>query len=280
VAVTLERFEHYALGRPYHAALVDLRGRSSRHGHRDYYEVMAVVAGAGEQELGPGSGSSGDRSQQLRPGDLVLIRPRDQHLIVGPVRFYNIAFPATGWRAFVNLAGVDRSWDADQQPPQRRLSDDRAERSCAAILERFHGVPTDLDLIRFWTDIIPLLDSPAADPAPPPGPADWLVAACAAMHREEDLRDGVRRLLELANVSPAHLSRSMRQHYGTTPTAFVTDLRMRHAATLLGTTTRPITEIAYACGFASPSYFTRCFRTEHKVTPREFRRAARRAFVP
>jgi len=215
-----------------------------------------------------------------KPGNVTLIRPRDQHLIGGRVRFYNIAFPATGWRTFVNLAGVDRSWDARAQPPQRQLSDDRAERACAAILERFHGAPTELDLIRFWTDIIPLFDSPTADSERSAGPADWLVAACAAMHREEHLRDGVPRLLELANVSPAHLSRSMRQHYGTTPTAFVTDLRLRRAATLLGTTTRPITEIAYTCGFASPSYFTRCFRAAHRVTPREFRRTARRAFVP
>jgi AraC-like DNA-binding protein len=266
----MERFESYALGRPYHAALVDMRGRSGRHGHRDYYEVMAVTDGEGEQDLG-------SWRQPLRPGDVILMRPRDQHAITGRVRFYNIAFPATDWRTFAGLLGMD--WDAAAQPPYCRVEDEQALDACATALRRFHESPTALDLIRFWTDIVPLFSGPTGD-SPTLGPPDWLVAACAAMHREEHLAVGVPRLVALANVSPAHLSRSMRRHYGTTPTAFVADLRLRHAATLLGTTTRPVTDIAYACGFASPSYFTRSFRLAHGTSPREFRQLAWERVVP
>jgi AraC-like DNA-binding protein len=108
----------------------------------------------------------------------------------------------------------------------------------------------------------------------------WLADACAAMRAEENLRGGVPRLQELARVSPAHLSRSVRAAYGTTPTELVADLRLEHAASLLAATTSPIAEIAGRCGYASQSYFTRCFTTAHQVSPRDFRHRAQRAFVP
>jgi AraC family cel operon transcriptional repressor len=100
------------------------------------------------------------------------------------------------------------------------------------------------------------------------------------MRAEQNLRGGVPRLLELAGVSPAHLSRSMRTAYGVTPTAFVTDLRLEHAASLLAATNLPIAAIATRCGFTSQSYFTRTFTAAHDLPPRDFRRRSQRAFVP
>ncbi|MFC7622018.1 helix-turn-helix domain-containing protein [Microlunatus sp. GCM10028923] len=283
----LERFEAHALGRPYHAALVDLRGRSDPHGHQDYCEVMVVLDGDGSQDLGPGVA---DRVQSLRAGDVIFLRTfdpqtgRDQHAISGPVRFYNIAFPAGRWRSFAELAGVGPDWYTAERPPHRRLPESglaAAESVCAAALERFRAGPRPLDLIRFWTDLIPLLGlDPAPGTGPPSGTPDWLADACAAMRRETNLRGGVPRLLELARVSPAHLARSMRRYYDTTATAYVSDLRLEQAATLLTTTMRPVAEIADACGFASPAYFTRRFQAAHGMAPRDFRRAAQHAFVP
>ena len=100
------------------------------------------------------------------------------------------------------------------------------------------------------------------------------------MRAEENLRGGVPRLLELAGVSPAHLSRSMRAAYGVTPTTFVTDLRLEHAASLLAATNTTIATIATRCGFTSQSYFTRRFTTAHALTPTNFRHRSQRAFVP
>jgi AraC family cel operon transcriptional repressor len=272
VSERTERFEDHALGRPFHAALVDLKTRSNPHSHRDYFEVMAVVSGVGEQVVSQAG------VQPLRPGDLVLVRPRDHHTIIGPLRFYNIAFPATGWRTFAGLAGLDPRWGTGALPPLVR--DDRGAELCAAILRRFHDAPRQPDLVRFWCDVVDLLVPAAPRPAPPPGIPDWLLTATAAMSREDHLREGIARLRALAHVSDAHLARSVRRYYGTTPTGFIADLRLRHAATLLATTTRTISDIAYACGFASASYFSRQFHEAHGSSPRAFRDAARRAFVP
>ncbi|SDR76750.1 AraC family transcriptional regulator [Actinopolymorpha singaporensis] len=284
------RFESHALGRAYHAAQVRLgprSGGSDRHGHADFYELMGVVDGYADHHVGTGV-------QALGPGDVVLVRPRDQHAISGRspagVTFVNVAFPAPAWQAFVDLAGADPDGALEQRPdpPLLKLRDERGEAGRAAFdraLAAFHRTPTMLDLVRFWSEILALGTFDAHTTADRVGPEGelrpaWLVRACADMRAEDNLRAGVPRLRELAAVSGAHLARSMRTHYATSPTRFVTELRLERARVLLTTTDLTVTAIAHRTGFASQSYFTRCFHRAHGLSPRAYRRRARRAFVP
>ncbi|MFK4085148.1 AraC family transcriptional regulator [Kribbella sp. NPDC020789] len=259
------RFEPHALGRPYHAARVRIPARSgdtSLHTHLDFHEFMGVVAGAGEHLLVSGA-------QPLVPGDVVLVRSQDQHAIRGTapdgLEFINIAFPSSAWQGFLDLT---RSSCPTVFHGQRALS------AFQNALDRFQHGPTSYDLLRFWID---LLQQPEERQY---GIPDWLAKACTAMRAEANLRVGLPRLLELAAVSPSHLSRSMRATSGRTPTEFVTDLRLEHAASLLAATNLPIAVIADRCGFSSPSYFTRRFTAAHEVSPREFRNRSQWAFVP
>jgi AraC family cel operon transcriptional repressor len=286
VADTLLQFQRTATGRPYHAALVPMPVRplgSDRHGHADFYELMGIVAGQGEQHLDAGS-------QELRAGDVALVRPGDRHAISGlpphGMEFINIAFPISTWRDFVELTGVDPDgdWDRAPLPPLVRLRGADADRMTALfrqVLDDFHRRPSVLQLVRFWVELVDLI--PGQDNitvGQHTGVPDWLSDAHAAMHRPENLHGGIPTFLTLSNVSHAHLSRSMRTHYGITPGEFVAQLRLGLAATLLTTTPATVTAIAYRCGFASPSYFTRCFRAAHGTSPRAFREHSRRAFVP
>jgi AraC-like DNA-binding protein/mannose-6-phosphate isomerase-like protein (cupin superfamily) len=278
------RFEWSALGRPYHAARVRfaaLARDSELHTHADFHEFMGVLAGAGEHLLESGT-------LPLVAGDVVLIRPRDRHAIRGSapdgLEFINVAFPSSAWQGFLNLTRTNPtgSWDAAKQPVVFRSQGAAAVGAVfESALQRFAGEPEHFDLMRFWIDLLPQVspeELPArasANQAP-----DWLARACTAMRSEENLRGGVPRLLALAGVSPAHLSRTLRAAYGMTPTDFVADLRLEHAASLLAATTLPIAEIAARCGFSSQSYFTRCFTSAHAVSPRAFRHQSQRAFVP
>lgn len=284
----LLRFERHARGRPYHAARVRLgpRARQSElHEHADFYELFGVTSGAGEQLFA-------GHSQAIAEGDVVFVRPGDHHAFCGSppdgVEFINVAFPAEAWRHFIGLVGLDpdHGWDDHAAPPTFRLGSVDRLRALGAFetaLARFHAEPTPLDLVRFWADLlvvlVPLRASGVAGIGAR-GRPDWFVDACTAMRQEANLRRGVARLRELANVSAAHLSRSMREFHAMTPTQFVTDLRLDRAASLLATTNEAVTQIAYRCGFSSQSYFTRCFRSAYELTPREFRRRAQRAFVP
>lgn len=58
---------------------------------------------------------------------------------------------------------------------------------------------------------------------------------------------------------------------------FIRDLRLRHAMTLLGSSTerkRSLYDIALECGFASDTSFIRAFREKYDMTPGDFRRSA------
>lgn len=65
--------------------------------------------------------------------------------------------------------------------------------------------------------------------------------------------------------------RTFREVLHTTPTEYVTGLRLQKACRMLENRDCPITEIGFACGFGSSSYFGRVFRQYLGCTPAEYR---------
>jgi AraC-like DNA-binding protein len=78
-----------------------------------------------------------------------------------------------------------------------------------------------------------------------------------------------------AELSPFHFLRLFSRILGLTPHQYLVRARLRRAAQLLSIGERPITDIAYAVGFADLSNFVRTFRRAAGASPREFRRAGR-----
>jgi AraC-like DNA-binding protein len=76
--------------------------------------------------------------------------------------------------------------------------------------------------------------------------------------------------------SRARLFRIFQQSTGMTPNDYLQRLRVSRAGELLAGTSRPITEIAIACGFSSSQYFSNVFRKYLGQTPTAFRGAGRR----
>lgn len=64
--------------------------------------------------------------------------------------------------------------------------------------------------------------------------------------------------------------RKIQSATGQKPTEFIRTIRLRRAAELLRENRLTITEISYATGFSSVSYFSRCFRTMYGVSPTQF----------
>lgn len=74
-----------------------------------------------------------------------------------------------------------------------------------------------------------------------------------------------------ANISASTCLRLFGTVLGTTPVKYLTTFRLQKAAEALKRIDgRTISEIAHACGFSDASYFNRCFRKEHGVTPSEY----------
>jgi AraC-like DNA-binding protein len=76
-----------------------------------------------------------------------------------------------------------------------------------------------------------------------------------------------------AHVTPAHLIRSFRSEYGTTPTAYLWQRRTALGIDLLTNTGLPIPTVAERCGFKTAHHFSRRVRQAAGLPPAALRRA-------
>jgi AraC family transcriptional regulator of adaptative response / DNA-3-methyladenine glycosylase II len=126
-----------------------------------------------------------------------------------------------------------------------------------------------------------------------PGSADWNVRADVvgrAMRLIGDGvvdREGVAGLADRLGYSARQVQRQLTAEVGAGPVALARAQRAHTARVLLQTTGLPVTEIAFASGFASVRQFNDTIRAVYAATPSELRaaapardRAARRAATP
>ena len=72
-------------------------------------------------------------------------------------------------------------------------------------------------------------------------------------------------------VSEGHFHRLFRRATGQTPLAYLTQLRLQHAAHWLVYTDLPIAQVAALAGYSDPHYFSKAFRKHMHQTPSAFR---------
>lgn len=73
------------------------------------------------------------------------------------------------------------------------------------------------------------------------------------------------------SVSERECFRCFSKVLGETPIGYLTQYRIQMGMDFLLHSNQAITEIAFACGFNSASYFTKIFRTQTGYSPREYR---------
>ncbi|MBO4490404.1 MAG: helix-turn-helix domain-containing protein [Lentisphaeria bacterium] len=87
-------------------------------------------------------------------------------------------------------------------------------------------------------------------------------------------------LSKLAGMSHATLFRHFRAALGVTPTIYLRNLRLRHAAEMLANTDFRLQDIADQSGFFEMPYFFKAFRACYGVTPMEYRRQCSKESIP
>jgi AraC-like DNA-binding protein/ligand-binding sensor domain-containing protein len=116
--------------------------------------------------------------------------------------------------------------------------------------------------------------TPATDTGKQPIPTvedEWLMKAIAQV--EIHLSDESYTVEQLSSdmcMSRMTFYRKIQSLTGQSPTEFVRTIRLRRAAELLRQGRMTVTEISYATGFSSVSYFSRCFRTMFGVPPTKY----------
>ncbi|WP_096725434.1 helix-turn-helix domain-containing protein [Paraburkholderia acidicola] len=84
-------------------------------------------------------------------------------------------------------------------------------------------------------------------------------------------------LAGVAGLSEFHFARMFRTSFGLPPHAWIAQLRLERARTLLRTTGLPLASVAAHCGYANASHFSHRFREAFGVAPVVFRQAVQAA---
>ncbi len=74
------------------------------------------------------------------------------------------------------------------------------------------------------------------------------------------------------NLSRVQLYRKIKAVTGSSPVELLRTARLNRAYQMLMTTDKTVSEVAYAVGFTSPSYFTKCFKDEYGKVPGDIRK--------
>ena len=82
----------------------------------------------------------------------------------------------------------------------------------------------------------------------------------------------ITRLSALLDISDSYFRREFRAAYGVAPAAYLKNLRIEHAKTLLNTGYYAVSSVAELCGFSSHSYFSAEFRRLTGISPGEYKK--------
>lgn len=222
------------------------------HAH-EYACLVVVLDGTFAERLGT-------RERLGEPG-LVIVRPAGEP--------HSDAFGGRG--AICLNVELSPAWLA-----QVTVSAPASSAAFSFAGRQLHGElldPDDLSPLAVESLVVGLLTArAAADDAAP----RWLARAKELMHDEFTTKLTLRRIADAAGVHPVHLAATFRRVVGVPVAAYVRQLRLEFACRELVATSSPLTEIAYAAGFADQSHFCRLFRQAVGLTPRAYRAAMQR----
>ena len=81
----------------------------------------------------------------------------------------------------------------------------------------------------------------------------------------------VEEIQDALKVSRWHLLSKVKSLVGLTPTEFIRETRLAHAAKLIEEGENNMTQITYMIGMTDSRYFSRCFKQKYGVTPTEYK---------
>ncbi len=84
-------------------------------------------------------------------------------------------------------------------------------------------------------------------------------------HIEEPISPSI--LARDVGMSTRQLERLFRRYLNRSPKRYYMELRLQKARNLLMQTDMSVINVALACGFASPSHFSKCYRAHYDTTP-------------
>lgn len=103
-------------------------------------------------------------------------------------------------------------------------------------------------------------------------PPSWVRTARELLHDQWNGPVGLQQIAQATNVHPVTISKCFARYFGATFGEYRRKLKIEKAVSLLTSTSMPLTEIGYACGFFDQSHFIKAFKAHTTLLPKELRR--------
>jgi AraC family cel operon transcriptional repressor len=251
---------------------------SMLHSH-EHPEIIVVISGRIMHRV------NGEK-QLLETGALVFIRPDDAHQFLpasdlSPCEMIFLAFDLDLFVAVSNYledASFLQKYTEPVLSPMFHMEESRLNqlslemlsvntKSFTPALRRAYIKATLVNLfVRYFLNDSNYLQ---ADSIP-----EWLSQLCELMRKPENFIAGLKRMQQLSGYSPEYLCAVFRRFLDKTPTAFINELRINHAAHLLSDSNMDISTIAAKLHIKSLSRFYALFRRYYGCSPARYRRRA------
>jgi AraC family transcriptional regulator, dual regulator of chb operon len=238
------------------------------HSH-DFPELLIIEDGCAIHQIN-------GRCLELHKGDLIFIRADDEHAIKikqdASVRYSNIAFRLEHLVEFQLRLFKDAPnfWGGeDPLPLCLTLTPNQLSDMSLATQKLIRSDKTRLYMEWFLCELFRVIETSLTPPSPLP---IWLQQALHEAQNPQHFCQGASVLAKLSHRSMEHVSREIRKHLNTTPSAIINELRMRYATHQLIQTNLDIINISMDCGIQSLSQFYSLFKEHHLVTPRQYRK--------
>ena len=95
------------------------------------------------------------------------------------------------------------------------------------------------------------------------------IVACIENHISDPILD-INKVCEVTGFSYSILLRKIKNLTGQNVNEFIRTIRIRRAEQLLRTKKYSVAEVMYETGFSNHSYFSKCFRKQYKMSPKEY----------
>jgi len=218
-----------------------------------------------------------DREHQVEAGTLVFINPDRMHVcnpVEGRPWAYLMLYLDAGWLAAQRFRlGLSASPDWHDLAPDVMRAPEVFNAFVGLAASLFDpGLPAAAKadaLLDFLALLLPRLSTAEAPdvPANLEALADYL----GGDHAAEDM--SLEAMSRRAGVSPGHLIRRFKQHFGMTPHAYVINRRVQRGQRALRQGWA-IVDAALDSGFADQPHFQRMFKRLLALTPRQYRRSS------
>ena len=238
IKLSEERYVDVETGVYYH--FVDSDNEDFRPHYHEYYEIMVFLNDAyhilnGEKRL-------------EKKGMVMLLKPADKHYLLRDLKFsmHNIAFSSNCAKALFEYYGINK------QKVSVVVSTSELQRINSSIRKIQTLNITDKKQQGIMFKKFDMLN--------------------AQMKYPENFIGGIERMEQLSGKSREHICRSYKKYMNTTPSKFLSDIKLNYAANLIINSNLPIIDISLESGFENLAWFYELFKKKFGKTPNQFRK--------